>query len=126
MKSIGIIILVLISINIFAQNLSECGKDNNPKLTQTESKFLNEYMNAEQKSGIDLTEKNVLFLTGPGGSRIGDKSGYFKNLKSYDKDGRKIVTWIVQLDEKERIESGYDIIITYWVKSLTKRRKQKY
>ena len=124
MKKSVAIILMLVSINIFGQNLSELGIDNNPKLTQAESEFLNEYMNEKQRKGFDLTEKKVIFIKGPGGSTIGSKSEYFNHIRMYNENGNKIATWIVELNEKERLESGYDVIVTYWVKLLTKRRKR--
>ena len=125
MKKIVTTILILISINISGQNLADCGIDNNTKLTQAESEFLNEYINKEQRNSVDLTNKKVLFITGPGASRIGTKKEYFDNIKKWNKDGNKIATWIVGLNEKEQVESNYDVMITYWVKVLTKGRKRK-
>jgi len=126
MKKIVTIILMLISINIFGQNLSECGIDNNPKLTQTESEFLTEYMNEEQRKNFDLTNKKVIFITGNSAQQLGTKSEYFDKIKEWSKNGNKIATWIVELNENERkISGGYDVIITYWVKILTKKRKKK-
>ena len=125
MNKIGTIILLLFSTNIFGQNLSQCGIDNSPKLTQAESEFLNKYMDNEQRKGIDLTGKKAIFVTAPGASRIGNKSQYFEHIKLYEKDGRKISTWVIELNEEEKHQSDYDIIVTYWVKLLTKRRKRK-
>jgi hypothetical protein len=126
MKKIGTIILLLISIKSIGQNLVECGIDNNPKLTQTESEFLTEYMNNEQRKNYDLTDKKVIFVTGNSAQQFGTKSEYFDQIKEWNKNGNKIATWIVELNENERkISGGYDVIITYWVKILTKKRKKK-
>ncbi|MBW1299041.1 hypothetical protein [Aquimarina litoralis] len=128
MKRIVTIIIMLISINVIAQNLSECGIDNNPKLTQNESEFLNKYMNDEQKKGFDFTNAKVVFVTGNSAQKIGTKIEYFNNIKDWNKNGNKIATWVVELneEEKEKIKStGYDVIVTYWVKLLTKKRKQR-
>ncbi len=117
----------MISINIFGQDLAECGIDNNPKLTQTESEFLNEYMNEIQRKGFDFTDKKVIFITGNSGKTIGTKSEYFDFIKEWHKNGNKIATSVVELNENENkiINSvGYDVIVTYWVKLLTKRRKR--
>jgi len=117
----------MISINIFGQNLAECGIDNNPKLTQTESEFLNEYMNEIQRKSFDFIDKKVIFITGNSGKTIGTKSEYFDFIKEWNKDGNKIATSVVELNENEneKINSvGYDVIVTYWVKFLTKRRKR--
>lgn len=127
MKKIGTIILMLISINLIGQNLVECGIDNNPKLIQTESEFLNEYMNDVQKKDIDFTGKTVLFITGNSAKTIGTKSKYFEHIKEWNKEGNKIATWVVELNDEqnEKINSaGYDLIVTYWVKILTERRKR--
>ena len=126
MKKIGTIILLLISINSIGQNLIECGIDNNPKLTQTESEFLTKYMNDEQRKNYDLANKKVIFVTGNSAQQFGTKSEYFDQIKAWNKNGNKIATWIVELNEDERtISGGYDVIITYWVKVLTKKRKKK-
>jgi len=84
-------------------------------------------MNSEQRKGFDFTGKKVLFITGKRGEGIGNKSKYFDYVKEWDKSGNKIATWVVELndDEKELIEkTDYDVIVTYWVKHLSKRRKR--
>ncbi|AUC74915.1 hypothetical protein [Olleya sp. Bg11-27] len=125
MKKIPIILLMLISINLIGQSLAECGIDNNPKLTQTESEFLNEYMTEAQRKNHDLTDKEVIFITGNSAHQIGTKSEYFNRIKKWNENGNKIATWIVELNDDEKIKSGgYDVIVTYHVKLLTKRRKR--
>ena len=119
------IILILISINLSGQNLSECGIDNNPKLTQSESEFLNEYMTDYNKQNFDFTNKKVIFVTGNSGNKIGTKSTYFDEIKQRNQTDDKIATWFVKLTEEEQIQSGYDVIVTYWVKVITERRKRK-
>ena len=126
MNKIISFIILLISLNAFGQDLNQCGMDNNPKLTRSESEFLNEYMNEEQRNEVDFTDKKVIFVTGSSGHKLGTKSDYFKNIKKWDENGNKIATWAIKLNEKEKINSGgYDVIITYWVKLLTNRKKQK-
>ena len=126
MKKIGIIILLLISINTFGQNLDECGIDNNPKLTQPESEFLSNYMDDDKGRNFDFSNKKIIFVTGNYGQKNGTKSEYFSEIKKMKSKGGKITTRIIDLTENEKIESGnYDVIITYWTKSLTKRRKKK-
>ena len=122
-----VLVLSLIAVNIYGQNLNECGIDNNPRLTKVESDFLNEYMNEDQRNGIELNANTVLFITGSGASIIGTKSEYFDNIKRKDYGEQNILTWLIELTEKEQTDSGgYDIIITYWVKvAITKNRKRK-
>ena len=125
MKTIGTIILLLISSNIFGQNLSECGIDNNPKLTQVESEYLNAYL-TEKRNGFDFNDKKAIFITGNSGNRIGTKKEYFDYIKKWDEKNARVATGIEILTDKEKMESdGYDVIVTYWVKVLTKKRKSK-
>lgn len=125
MRNFATIILIIFSVNVFGQDLAECGIDNNRKLTQAESEFLNKYMNDEQRNGVNFTNKRVIFITGPGASRFGTKTEYFDNIKKWKETNERISTWTVELNEKEKIASGgYDVIVTYWVKVLTKRRQR--
>ncbi|MDO3695055.1 hypothetical protein QVZ41_09390 [Wenyingzhuangia sp. chi5] len=101
MNKIAILLLMFISINSIGQNLAECGIDNNPKFTQTESNFLNEYMNDVQRKDFDFTGKKVLFITGVSGKTIGTKSNYFDYIKEWNKNGNKIATWVVELNTKQ-------------------------
>ena len=125
MKIIGTIILLLISINTFGQSLVECGLDNNPKLTQAESEYLNAYL-TEKRNGFDFKNKKVLFVTGNSGNRIGTKKEYFNYIKKWNEKNSKVATGIDILTNEQKSESdGYDVIVTYWVKVLTEKRKKK-
>ncbi len=125
MKTIGTLFLMLISLNIFGQNLSECGIDNNPKLTQAESEYLNVYL-TEKRNGFDFNDKKVIFVTGNSGNRIGTKKEYFDYIKKWNEKDSKVATGIDTLTNDQKLESnGYDVIVTYWVKVLTEKRKKK-
>lgn len=125
MKTIGTLILLLISLNIFGQNLSECGIDNNPKLTQAESEYLNAYL-TEKRNGFNFNDKKVIFVTGNSGNRIGTKKEYFDYIKKWNEKDSKVATGIDILTTDQKLESdGYDVIVTYWVKVLTEKRKKK-
>jgi len=120
------IIIILISISAAGQIPSQCGIDDKPILNQIESKFLNEYMNENQRKGFDFTDKKVLFVTGNRGKRIGTKSEYFNNIKQWDKGDEKIATWVMILNEKEKNDAGgYDAIVTFWVKYFPKKGIRK-
>jgi hypothetical protein len=115
-----------ISVNFFSQNLNELGIDDNPNLTEAESKFLIDYMTNEQRGNFDFKNKKVIFVTGSSGHLLGTKSKYFDNIKEWNKNGNQIATWVVTLKENEKIYSGgYDVIVTYWVKIFTEKRKKK-
>jgi len=119
-------IVFFISVNSFSQNLDELGIDENPNLTEAESKFLTDYMTNEQRDNFNFENKKVIFVTGNNGNQLGTKSKYFDNIREWNKNGNKIATWVVELKENEKIYSGgYDVIVTYWVKMFTEKRKKK-
>jgi hypothetical protein len=112
---------------IFGPNLENCGIDNNPLLTVIEANFLNEYMNeiAKEKK-FDFNEKRIVFATGSGGGKHGSKTDYFDNIREwYEKNNSKIATSLIVLNETERLEYGFDAIVTYWVKVLTPKTTKK-
>jgi len=126
MKILLILAYTICSISLYGQVLSECGKDNNPILTDNELLFLNQYLTKEQSGGIDLTNKKILFVTGTSGTQLGSKVEYFKDIKEWNQNDSKISTCIIELIEEEKKKAGgYEIIITYWVKIFTKRSKRK-
>jgi hypothetical protein len=126
MKIFLTITAFFISVNFFSQNLNELGIDDNPNLTEAESKFLIDYMTNEQRGNLDFKNKKVIFVTGSSGHLLGTKSKYFDNIKEWNKNGNQIATWVVTLKENEKIYSGgYDVIVTYWVKIFTEKRKKK-
>lgn len=126
MRTRVVLVLMLISINLRSQNLVECGIDDNPILTLTESNFLTQYIDGKQLKNHDYTKNKAIFITGNSGRKFGTKSGLFNQIKEWDKNGEKIATSVIELNENEKeISGGYDIIITYWVKALSKNRKNK-
>lgn len=108
-------------------NPENCGNDDNPLLTSIEAIFLNEYLNGQvQSKGFDFTDKKILFVTGSGGSIIGTKSDYFENIKKWKEIYKsKIATSLIVLNEQEKLECGYDAILTYWVKIITPKVYKK-
>jgi len=119
------ILIFLLPIISFGQNLNECGVDDNPILTLNEAEFLSIYMNDDQKKECDFVNKKVVFVTGESASRIGSKSDYFEEIRDRNETEGKISTHIIEFNENEKAKSGgYDIIITYWVKLLTNRKKR--
>lgn len=123
MKYFLTMLFYLFVISSYGQNLDSCGIDNNPKLTEYESQYLNEYLK-NQRDTFDLTGKKIIFVTGSGGGVIGDKREYFSDVKSWERNNARIATELVILTREEKIESGgYDAILTYWVKILPNKRK---
>ena len=118
-------LILLISFEAIGQSLNECGLDNNPKLTQTESDYLNTYL-IDKRKGFNFENKKVIFITGNSGHQTGTKKEYFDYIKEWNKNNSQVATGIVVLtDDQKATTGGYDVIITYWVKRLSERRKNK-
>ena len=125
MKCFLTIAFLALSCHAFSQDLKDCGLDDDPNLTHIESEFLEQYMRKDQLNGTDLSNKKVLIITGNSGRIISTKSAYFDAVKQWHAEGDKIATWMVDLTDQQKQDLkavGYDEIITYWVKYLSKRR----
>lgn len=107
------------------QSLESCGTDEQALLNQAEAAYLQTYL--EEKLGeIKLSGKRVLFITGSAASRAGSKSEYFDDIRSWNERNSRVATGITLLNAEEKEASGgYDIILTYWVKLFTEKRKRK-
>ncbi|MBN2260298.1 MAG: hypothetical protein JW702_07120 [Clostridiales bacterium] len=126
MKIFITILLLTFGVNLHSQIIDSTLIDNNIKLNKYESDFLNDYLK-EQRDTFDFSQKRIAFITGSSGSIIGNKKDYFKDINKWDKDyNSKIVTSLVIFNDNEKeLSGGYDAILTYWVKLLTDKRKQK-
>ncbi len=109
-----------------APNLTNCGIDNDPELSDEEANFLNEYLRIpSQMQDFDFHNKKILFVTGSSGNTIGSKTAYFNSVREWkEKYNSKIATSLIVLDEDEKKEYGYDAIVTYWVKVYNINRKK--
>ena len=57
---------------------------------------------------------------------MGTKKDYFEDIKEWEKIDSKVATGIVVLTEEEKTRSGgYDVMVAYWVKRMTERRKKE-
>ncbi len=124
MKKIIILsILVMFILNVSGQNIEECGIDDNPKLTKIESEFLSSYLQ-KNRNEFNFTDKKILIVTGNSGNRIGTKKQYFTDIKKWSKKGNEIATTLIIFNETEKLKSGFDGILTLWVKFISDRRKR--
>lgn len=98
------------------------GIDNDPLLTKSESDYLNSRF-AGVRGKFDFEGKRVLFLTGSAGSRVMPKRDYFADVERWMEVSDEIATSLFVLKDEERSVSGYDAIVTAWVKVLTNKRK---
>lgn len=120
-----IVFLIYFPTIQLAQDIEQCGLDDDPVLAKSEALFLNNYFKNQQPE-FDFHSKKILFVTGPGGSRFTTKKEYFNSIKSYQEKDRRIATTVIVLSEKEKQKSGgYDAIVTCWVKVFSKWRKKK-
>lgn len=110
----------------FGPNPENCGIDNKPELTDKEAIFFGQYLKTPaQKNGFDFKNKKILFVTGSNGGTLGSKIEYFKDVREWkEKYNDKIATSLIVLDDSEKLEYGYDAIITYWVKVYNPKRKR--
>jgi hypothetical protein len=120
------ILLLLASANFYANNLENCGLDNNPALTDDEAAFLNTYF-GEDTDGFDFKGKKILIVTGAEGSRFETKAEYFRDIKQrLQESGLPVATTPYPLTEMEKIQSGgYDAVITHWVNEPISKEKRR-
>ena len=115
-RLIFVFLITSLCIDLFAQKVDDCGKDDNNTLTGAEAIFLQNYIKASPER-FDFKDKKILFVTGSSGKTIGSKSAYFDSVKNHlNEHGAKIATELIVLTEEEKLEYEYDAILTYWVK----------
>lgn len=125
MKYILFSLLMIFSTTGFSQSLDACGMDKSAYLNGDESNYLQQYLQKDLGE-YELKGKKVLFITGSAASRAGNKTEYFNHIRSWNEKNSRVATGITILSPEEKIASGgYDIILTYWVKLFTERRKRK-
>jgi hypothetical protein len=124
LKSITTLFLILFISNLFAQNIEECGLDENFELTKTESEYLNNYLKEKRKE-FDFNNKKIIIVSGNAGQQIGSKKQYFKDIKSWLEKESQIATTLIIFNEEEKLKSGCDGILTLWVKIFTEKEKRK-
>ncbi len=130
MKYSILFLFVLLSFGTksLAQNIEDCGKDDNPLLTLEEAVFLQKYFDEEirHKKYFDFEGKKILFTTGSMGMIITTKSLYFESIKRHKEEHNSTInTSVYELTEAEKAEFGYDAIITMWTKMMLSPKARK-
>ena len=139
MKKLQVIILLLVSVNLFAQNNNSIVFDDlkvkieerkinfenlgtsTEVLNQTEIEVL-ELLNNSQKS---FEGKKIAFITGSSGTSLSNKIIFFNSFKSYyTKHKRNINFNIVELNNEQKELSGVDIIVFFWAKTYNYKSKR--
>jgi hypothetical protein len=127
MKNYIRLLLLLASANFYGHNLSNCGLDNNPALTDDEAAFLNAYFGEDENEGFDFKGKKVLIVNGANGFRFETKAEYFRDIKRrLEESSMPVATTPIPLTAMEKIQSGgYDAVITHWLNEpLTKEKRR--
>jgi hypothetical protein len=133
-----LILLILISKTLFSQsnqkekfekikNTIEINNINfekinlsNEKLNKTELQIL-KILN---KNSGDFENKEVTFISGPAGTTIYSKTDFFKSFLNYYSENHILQYTIIKLEEKERLLSGSDYLVFYWVKTFNPKSKR--
>ncbi len=118
-------LLLILRFGLFGQTIDSLGLDNNARLTKYESEYFNNEFKDWRKE-FDFTDKKVAFITGSSASKHQTKTHYFKEVTDRLKHNLKMSHSPVFLTQEEKIESGdYDVIVLYWVKVMTDKRRRK-
>jgi len=92
----------------------------NEKLNETEIQIL-KILN---KNNGDFDNKEISFISGSAGTTIYSKTDFFKSFLAYYSKNHILQYTIIKLEEKERILSGSDYIVFYWVKTFNPKSKR--
>jgi len=133
-----LIIIMLFCTNIYSQNnlkekfekvkndvkINNINLENidlsNEKLNETEIQIL-KILN---KNSGDFDNKEISFISGSTGTTIYSKTDFFKSFLDYYSKNHILQYTIIKLEEKERILSGSDYIVFYWVKMFNPKSKR--
>ncbi|HCQ14561.1 hypothetical protein, partial [Flavobacterium sp.] len=74
-------------------------------------------------SDKDFKNKIITFISGSAGTTISKKKYFFESFKNYYLQNDVFQFTIIELDEKERLLSGSDFLIFYWVKFFNSKSK---
>ena len=124
MKIYITLLITLLTSVLYGQTLDSLGLDNNARLNKYESDYFNNEFKT-QNNKFDFVDTKVAFVTGSSATKYLTKTEYFTDIKSRLKSNHEIVQAPVFLTDEEKIKSGYDVIVTIWVKVLTDQRRKK-
>lgn len=110
---------IKIGIEINAVNLEKVDLKNED-LNETEIQIL-KILN---KNSGDFDNKEISFISGSAGTTIYSKTDFFKSFLDRYLKNQILQYSIIKLEEKERILSGSDYIVFYWVKTFNPKSKR--
>lgn len=123
MRVLYIIAIVLGHFTALGQ-VDSLGLNSNPLLTKAEADYLNGKFTKE-RGQFDFEDKRIVFVTGSTGSMLMTKPRYFSDVKLWIRDNDEVMSSLYILTKEEKRSSGYDAIVTAWVKILTDKRRDK-
>jgi hypothetical protein len=123
MRLIYILAFILGHLTVFGQ-VDSLGLDNNPNLSKAEGNHLNDQFK-KQRGQFTFNNKSIVFITGSSGTKVMTKQEYFSDVKKWAQNNSQIVTSLLILTKEEKFDSGYDAIVTAWVKVLTDKNRKK-
>ena len=106
----------IISKNIDVNNIDASSEI----INKTEGLILEILNNSEN----DFENKKITFISGSAGTTISKKSYFFDSFKNYYLNENVIQFKIIKLEEKERLLSGSDYLIFFWVKMYNPKSKK--
>lgn len=92
----------------------------NEKLNEIELQIL-KILN---KNISEFNNKEITFISGSAGTTISTKTSFFKSFLDYYSKEHILQYSIIKLEEEEKILSGSDYLIFFWVKTLNPKSKK--
>lgn len=73
---------------------------------------------------IDFENQKIAFITGSAGRSIVNKQSFFISVKNSITRHSILSFSIIELDSKQKEKSGFDYIISFWVKTINPNSKK--
>lgn len=118
-----ILLFLFANLSVTAQ-VDSLGLNNDPTLTNVEATYLDDHFQ-KQRGQFSFQHKRVAFVTGSNASTIMTKQKYFSDVKKWKQKNSTIVTSFIILRKDEKVATGYDAIVTAWVKTMTNKTRKK-
>ncbi|WP_339835753.1 hypothetical protein [uncultured Flavobacterium sp.] len=97
-------------------SLDSLGINSNNKLNINEQKIINILNNNDKL--IDFNNEKIVFITGSAGRSIVNKQSFFIDFKNRINNNNTLSFSIIHLEAKQKEKSGFDYVITFWVKTF--------
>lgn len=106
----------------FSTYLEQCGKDNDPLLSQSESRYLNVLFFARRHK-YNFNNKTLAFVTGSRRKTISGKQAYFTaKQQNFQNIGLNNTRFFIFNENEKQQSGGYDAVIFYSSKLLVTKK----